>query len=107
MTRRRRRAEEKSRRHQRPARGRSLAAGAGVTVGATLLMGGTAQAVSTFPVNSLEDPTEAGHTTLHDAMVLANANPDASVITFASGLSGSLDLTANLPYINWSLDIEG
>jgi predicted outer membrane repeat protein len=84
-----------------------LAAGAGVTVGATLLMGGTAQAVSTFQVNSLEDPTEAGHTTLHDAMVLADANPDASVITFASGLSGSLDLTANLPNINWSLDIEG
>jgi predicted outer membrane repeat protein len=88
-------------------RARQLTAGAGVTVGATLLMGGTAQAVSTFQVNSLEDPTDAGHTTLHDAMVLANANPDDSVITFASGLSGSVDLTANLPYVNWSTDIQG
>jgi predicted outer membrane repeat protein len=88
-------------------RARQLTAGAGATVGATLLMGGSAQAVSTFQVNSLEDPTDTGHVTLHDAMVMANANPDDSVITFASGLSGSLDLTANLPYVNWSTDIQG
>jgi hypothetical protein len=87
-------------------RGR-LATGAGVTAGATLLIGGTAQA-ATFTVNSLEDPVDAGKTTLHDAIAAANADPDASnKIVFASGLSGSIDLTANLPYINYSLDIEG
>ena len=40
-------------------------------------------------------------------MVQANSSPDASVITFASGLSGSIGLTANLPNINYSTGFEG
>ena len=84
-----------------------LARCAGVTVGATLLMGSTAQA-ATFTVNSLADPSDPGHTTLHDAIVLANAVHDPSDrIVFASGLSGSINLTANLPNINYALEISG
>jgi parallel beta-helix repeat protein/predicted outer membrane repeat protein len=86
---------------------RRLAIGASATVGATLLMGGTAQA-ATFTVDSLADPTDAGHTTLHDAIAQANALHDpADRIVFASGLSGSIGLTTNLPNINYSLEIDG
>ena len=102
MTRRRRRSEEKRRRH-----GRKVASGAGITVGATLLMGGAAQA-ATFTVNSLADPGDPGKTTLHDAITQANAlHQPSDKIVFASGLSGSVDLTTNLPNINYSLEIDG
>ena len=71
---------------------RRLARGAGVTVGATLLMGGTAQA-DTFTVDSLADPSDPGHTTLHDAIAQAHTSPQPSdKIVFASGLSGSINL---------------
>ena len=109
MTRRRRRMRAKERRHSAPRRSaqRRLAASAGVAAGATLLMGGTAQA-ATFTVDSLADPADSGGTTLHEAMVAANAAPNPSNrIVFASGLSGSINLTTNLPYINYWLDIEG
>jgi predicted outer membrane repeat protein len=86
---------------------RRLARGAGVTVGATLLMGGAAQA-DTFTVNSLADPSDPGHTTLHDALTQAHTTPQPSdKIVFASGLTGSINLTTNLPYINYSLEIAG
>jgi predicted outer membrane repeat protein len=102
MTRRRRRSEEKRRRH-----GRKVASGAGITVGATLLMGATAQA-ATFTVNSLADPTDPDHTTLHDAITQANGSHQPSdKITFASGLTGSIDLATDLPSINYSLEIDG
>jgi predicted outer membrane repeat protein len=86
---------------------RRLARGAGVTVGATLLMGATAQA-DTFTVDSLADPTEAGHTTLHDALTQAHMSPQPSdKIVFASGLTGSINLTTNLPNIDYALEIAG
>src|SRR5262245_20548412 len=87
--------------------GRQLAIGAGATVGATLLIGGTAQADS-FTVDSLADPTEPGKTTLHDALTQAHMSPQPSDrIVFASGLSGSINLTTNLPNIDYSLEIDG
>src|SRR3954454_6308812 len=86
---------------------RLLARGASATVGATLLMGGSAQA-ATITVNSLADPSDPGHTTLHDAILQANALHDpADRIVFASGLSGSVTLEANLPNINYALEIAG
>jgi predicted outer membrane repeat protein len=86
---------------------RRLALGAGATVGATLLMAGTAQA-DTFTVDSLADPSDPGHTTLHDALTQAHTTPQPSdKVVFASGLSGSINLTTNLPYINYSLEIDG
>ena len=75
---------------------RPLATGAGVTVGATLLMGGVAQAACTCNVDSLADPTALGHTTLRDAVTSAQANP-GSTITFASGLSGTITLGKHPP----------
>jgi hypothetical protein len=86
---------------------RRLAIGAGVTVGATLLMGGAAQG-DTFTVNSLADPTDPAHTTLHDALTQAHMSPQPSdKIVFASGLSGSINLTTNLPNIDYALEIAG
>jgi Ca2+-binding RTX toxin-like protein len=110
MSKRQRRKREKLRRHEpseRPDRlGRQLAAGAGVTVGATLLMGGVAQAACTCSVDSLADPTDPPHTTLRDAMVSADANP-GSTISFASGLSGTITLDSQLPAINYPTIIQG
>jgi predicted outer membrane repeat protein len=83
-----------------------LATGAGVTAGATLLLGGTAQA-TTFTVDSLADPTDPAGTTLHEAIDQANATAGPDRITFASGLTGSIGLTANLPNINYALEIAG
>jgi putative cofactor-binding repeat protein len=100
MSQRQRKRTEKRRRHQGEQRlGRSIATGAGVTVGATLLMGGVAQAACTCTVDSIQDPTEASHTTLRDAIISANANP-YSTITFDSSLSGAITLNGTeLPQI--------
>jgi hypothetical protein len=88
MSKRQRKRAEKRKRHEGEQRlGRSIATGAGVTVGATLLMGGVAQAACTCVVDSNQDPSEAGHTTLRDAIISANLNP-YSTITFNSSLSG-------------------
>ena len=90
-----------------PRRKRPLAVAGGLTLGATLASGGVAHA-ATFTVNSLKDPVDSGHTTLHDAITMANAVHDPSdKITFASGLSGSINLTADLPSIDFALDIVG
>jgi predicted outer membrane repeat protein len=97
----------KSRGMMREAGRRRLARGAGVTVGATLLMGGVAQA-DTFTVNSLADPSDPGNTTLHDALTQAHMSPQPSDrIVFASGLTGSINLTTNLPNIDYALEIDG
>jgi predicted outer membrane repeat protein len=85
-----------------------LARGAGVTVGATLLMGGTAQGATTFTVNSLADPADPGHTTLHDALASAEMPSNfGSTITFASDLSGSINLTTDLHNIDYATKIVG
>jgi hypothetical protein len=73
---------------------KQLATGAGITVGATLLMGGAAQA-ATLTVGSTDDTTGATDCavatntdcTLRDAIEDANATP-ASTIVFASAISG-------------------
>ena len=92
MSKRQRRKREKVRRHEaqeRPDRlGRQIATGAGVTVGATLLMGGAAQA-ATLTVGTTADITGATDCTvgtnmdcsLRDAINDANGDP-GSTITF-------------------------
>ena len=90
----RRRAEKRRRHHRKQPLGRSIATGAGMTVGATLLMGGAAQA-ATLTVGSNQDTTGATDCavatntdcTLRDAIEDANAAP-GSTIVFASALSG-------------------
>ena len=106
MTRRQRRLQEKRQRHGRPAKGRQLAVGAGATVGATLLMGGVANAAN-ITVDSLADAPDPGHTTLRDALHTINTSPPAdSHITFASGLSGTINLNSELA-INYPVSIQG
>jgi hypothetical protein len=85
---------------------KQLTTGVGLTAGATLLMGGTAQAACTCNVDSLADPTDVGHTTLRDAITSANSNP-GSTITFASGLSGTINLASALPTITVPTTITG
>src|SRR5689334_20248254 len=96
----------RERRLKEKRRGR-FATGAGVTIGATLLAGGTAQAACNCTVDSLADPTEAGHTTLRDAITSAEANAGPDTITFASGLSGTITLGSALPAITDALTISG
>jgi hypothetical protein len=112
MSRRQRRMQEKRRRHataERPDRPtRQLAVGAGVTVGATLLMGGVAQAACTCVVENLEEPTDAGTTTLRQAIDSSQQPANAgSTITFASGLSGTITLSSTLPTIIQPTKIVG
>ena len=103
MSRRQRKREEKRRRHQddQPrVLGRSLATGTGVAVGATLLMGGVAQGACTCTVQNLEEPIDAGTTTLRDAINSSQQPANSgSTITFASGLSGTITLASTLPLI--------
>lgn len=90
-----------------------LATGAGVTVGATLLMGGAAQA-ATLTVGSLADTSGATDCavatntdcSLRDAIDDANSDP-GSTITFRSGLSGTITLGSSLPALLQAATISG
>jgi Right handed beta helix region len=117
MSRRQRRKREKVRRHEardRPDRlGRQIATGAGVTVGATLLIGGAAQAATltvgtTADTSGSTDCTVGTNTTcsLRDAIDAANGDP-GSTITFRSGLSGTIMLESALPTITVPTTISG
>src|SRR5262249_21347476 len=99
---------KRQRRQQKRRRGR-LSAGAGVAIGAGLLAGnGTAQAACNCTVDSLADPTDAGHTTLRDALLSAETSANSgSTITFASGLSGTIHLASQLPEITYPTTIAG
>jgi hypothetical protein len=92
---------------------KQLATGAGVTVGATLLMGGAAQA-ATLTVGSLADTSGATDCatatntdcTLRDAITDANGD-SGSTIGFRSGLSGTITLGGGLPAITVPMTISG
>jgi Right handed beta helix region len=72
---------------------RTIAAGAGIAIGASLAAGGSAQA-DTITVANLGD-TGAG--SLRDAIFDANHNgPGSDDIVFASGLSGTIDVGSTL-----------
>jgi hypothetical protein len=116
MSKRQRRREEKRRRHEGHEgldRSRRLATGAGVTVGATLLMGGAAQA-ATLTVGTTADPggamdcTVPSNTdcTLRQAITDANLDP-GSTIAFRSGLSGTITLGSALPAISHGTTLTG
>jgi CSLREA domain-containing protein len=103
MSKRQRRRQQKQRRHAHLApKKRQVALGAGVTIGATAAMGGVAHAGS-FEVNSLADPGSGGcnatECTLREALYDANGDLSSDFITFASGLSGTINLGDNLPNI--------
>jgi hypothetical protein len=120
MSNRQRRKREKLRRHEpreRPDRlAFQLATGAGLTVGATLLMGGVAQAAPmTFTVGSLDDTTGVfdcttptnTECTLRQAIIDANNNSGADTIVFRSGLSGHINLAGSELEITDGLTIQG
>jgi hypothetical protein len=111
----RRRRQSRRRRHSgsRPARRRLIAAG-GLTAGATLAFSGVAQATQ-YTVGSKADTTGAADCatatnvdcTLRQAITDANGHSGADSIVFRSGLSGSIDLTADPPMITEALAIKG
>src|SRR4051794_3034719 len=90
-----------------------LATGTGATVGATLLMGGAAQA-ATLTVGSLDDTAGASDCavatntdcTLRQAIYDANGDP-GSTIGFRSGLTGSITLTNTPALISAPVTISG
>jgi CSLREA domain-containing protein len=96
-----RRARERSaaaERRRRQLRLRRAGLAAGATVGAFALAPAAAQAAN-FEVNTLADApangctTGPGGCTLRDAMTDASANSESDLITFASGLTGTVRLT--------------
>jgi Ca2+-binding RTX toxin-like protein len=78
-------------------------AGAGLALGATLGITGTAQAAD-FTVTNLND---SGAGSLRQAVIDANNNPGADRVLFQSGLSGTIDLTSNQLSIYDPVDIQG
>ncbi|MGH2954374.1 MAG: right-handed parallel beta-helix repeat-containing protein, partial [Solirubrobacterales bacterium] len=94
-------------REQRQAAGHSrlakTALGAGSALGATVLLAPAAQA-DTIVVDSLDAD---GPGTLDDAVVEANTNNVADLITFASGLSGTIEIDGHLEIYDEALEIQG
>jgi hypothetical protein len=85
-----------------PGRRRLIAAG-GVALGATLALGGSADA-ATFTVSNLGD---TGSGSLRDALTQANATADPDTITFASGLTGTIHLASSLQAAPYPVSIQG
>ena len=82
-------------------RRRRLVAIGGLAAGASLALAGSAQAAS-FTVTNLSDSFPA----VRQAIADANANPDADTITFASGLTGTINLTSTTVNPNVVLEIK-
>lgn len=74
-------------------------AGPGLVLGASPV-----GAASTFTVSNLDD---AGAGSLRQAIEDANAAAGDDVITFQSGLSGSIVLSSDLPKVTEAVDIQG
>src|SRR4029077_14068550 len=74
------------------------------TVGASLLLSlaliaaAPAQA-TTFTVNTLNDVSGPGQTSLRDAITASNGGGAGNVINFTAGLNGSINLGSDLPAI--------
>ena len=96
-----------SRRARRQKRGRlerqRLALGAGVTIGATLAVGGTAQAAD-YVVTNLNDD---GSGSLRQAIDDANTHAGPDRVLFQSGLTGSINLTSGRLKITDPLEVLG
>jgi Ca2+-binding RTX toxin-like protein len=79
--------------------------GAGAVLGVGALFAPAAQA-DTLIVDSLEDDGSGG-TTLREAIDEANTNGEPDVITFASTLTGTIELGSSLEITNEELEIQG
>jgi predicted outer membrane repeat protein len=83
--------------------GGKLAASAGAALGATVLFAPAADAAN-IVVTNLND---SGDGSLRDAIIEANGNGEADVITFAAGLSGTIELVSDLEIVDEALEIQG
>jgi hypothetical protein len=110
----RRRREGRRREHAESSTRRRLLAAGGFTAGATLAFSGVAQATQ-YTVGSKADTTGAADCatatnvdcTLRQAITDANGHSGADSIVFRSGLSGSIDLTADPPTVTEALTVSG
>ena len=84
-------------------RGRKLAAGAAISVGATLIVVPSASA-NVYVVTNLTD-NDAG--SLRNLIQAANGNPGPDQIFFQSGLTGTITLDSNMTTIYGELQISG
>jgi hypothetical protein len=104
MSKRQRRSRAKQRRHEeRHPRRAQVAAGAGLALGATLGITGTAHAAD-FTVTNLND---SGGGSLRQAVNDADNNSGADRILFQSGLSGTINLTTGQLDIDDPVEIQG
>ena len=103
-----RQAVKDSKRVQRLAKRAALSSGA--ALGAVVLFAPAADA-ATFTVNSLADPgdgtCDADECTLREAIEDADAAAGADVVTFQSGLTGTITLTAGDIEIDDAVSIQG
>jgi Ca2+-binding RTX toxin-like protein len=82
---------------------RTVLAGAGLSLGVTLVGGASAEA-ATFTVTNLSD---SGGGSLRQAILDANATAGADQVTFQSALSGQITLGSQLPNITDPVDVLG
>src|SRR5262245_38241251 len=101
MTQRQRRT--RIRRRERHASRTKVAAGAGLALGATPGITGTAHATD-FTVSNLND---SGGGSLRQAIVDADNNPGGDRVLFQSGLSGTINLTSGQLYVGDPVDVVG
>jgi hypothetical protein len=116
LSKRQRRAREKQLRHSvlvESVRPRTIAAGSGLAVAASLVTGSVAMAASSFEVDTTADDAALTACTAADndcslrgAISRANADP-SSTITFASTVTGTISLTSDLPTISAAETIQG
>ena len=92
MSRHERRRRNRRIEHRRATAKRALLAGAGLSLGATLVTGSSAEA-ATFTVSNLND---SGAGSLRQAILDSNTTPGADVVTFQSTLSGQITLGSQL-----------
>src|SRR5687768_8852796 len=85
---------ERARKRERRLSRKALAAGA--AAGTTVLFAPAAAHAATYEVNSLNDPgdgtCDAAECTLREAITTANGVAGADTITFASGLTGAINI---------------
>ncbi|MGB8634256.1 MAG: choice-of-anchor Q domain-containing protein [Rhodanobacteraceae bacterium] len=85
-----------------------VAAVARALPGAILMSAGAllspAVLATTYPVSNTND---SGSGSLRDALNQANANPGGDTVTFASNVTGSIDLTSGPLLISDSVDVQG
>jgi IPT/TIG domain len=115
LSKRRRRVREKQLRHalSEGVRPRTIAAGSGLAVAATLVSGSVAMAASNLEVDTTADDGSLTACTAADddcslRGAITRANADAgSTITFASSVTGTINLTSDLPTIGAGQTITG